>query len=64
MKDNLVKYNLLDRYLQRKIGHRSWQKIIHNSLQNLNLTSVDFDINKINQLLTDQHFLMKDNLVK
>jgi hypothetical protein len=36
-------------------GHRSWQKFIHNSLQNLNLTSLDFDINKINQLLTDQH---------
>jgi hypothetical protein len=32
-----------------------WQKFIHNSLQNLNLTSLDFDINKINQLLTDQH---------
>ena len=27
-------------------GHRSWQKFIHNSLQNLNLTSLDFDINK------------------
>ena len=26
-----------------------------NSLQNLNLTSLDFDINKINQMLTDQH---------
>ena len=37
------------------LGHRSWQKFIHNSLQNLNLTSLDFDINKINQLLTDQH---------
>ena len=36
-------------------GHRSWQKFIHNSLQNLNSTSLDFDINKINQLLTDQH---------
>ena len=36
-------------------GHRSWQKFIHNSLQNLNLTSLDFDINKINQLLTDQY---------
>ena len=33
--------------------HRSWQKFIHNSLQNLNLTSLDFD--RINQLLTDQH---------
>jgi hypothetical protein len=38
-------------------GHRSWQKFIHNSLQNLNLTSLDFDINKINQLLTDQQKL-------
>jgi hypothetical protein len=37
-------------------GHRSWQKFIYNSLQNLNLTSLDFDINKINQLLTDQHY--------
>jgi hypothetical protein len=36
-------------------GDRSWQKCIHNSLQNLNLTSLDFDINKINQMLTDQH---------
>jgi hypothetical protein len=54
----------LDRYLHRIIvyyhvlefdGHRSWQKFIHNSLQNLNLTSLDFDINKINQLLTDQY---------
>lgn len=36
-------------------GHRSWQKCIHNSLKKLNLTSLDFDINNINQLLTDQH---------
>jgi hypothetical protein len=28
---------------------------VFTKLQNLNLTSLDFDINKINQLLTDQH---------
>jgi hypothetical protein len=30
-------------------------KNLFTTLQNLNLTSLDFNINKINQMLTDQH---------
>ena len=39
-------------------GHRSWPKFIHNSLQNLNLTTCSLILNKISQLLTDQQCLI------
>jgi hypothetical protein len=37
---------------------KSWQKFIHNSLQNLNLTTCSLILNKISQLLTDQQCLI------